>query len=91
MKNSLGSWELRIDPAVLKFINKLPQKDVRRIRAVVYSLPLNPYYGDLEKMEGYDNVWRRRVGSYRIFYRLVTKDKIISIFNLERRSSKTYS
>ena len=89
--SSLGNWELRIDPSVFRFVRRISQKDTRRIWEVVYSLPLNPYYGDVEKMEGYDNVWRRRVGSYRIFYRLVTKDKIISIFNLERRSSKTYS
>jgi mRNA-degrading endonuclease RelE of RelBE toxin-antitoxin system len=28
-----------------------------------------PFAGDVLKLEGEDNLWRRRVGSYRIFSR----------------------
>ena len=46
--------------------------------------------GDIQKMRGKDNVWRRRVGSYRIFYKIETSEKTILVFYLERRTSKTY-
>ncbi len=88
--NSQKNWELRIDPCVFKTAKKLPAKEVKKIWEAVYLLPLNPYFGDIEKMKGYDDAWRRRIGSYRIFYRILVKEKIILIFNLERRASKTY-
>jgi len=41
-------------------------------------------------MKGEENVWRRRVGAYRIFYELISKEKTINVFRVERRTSKTY-
>jgi len=41
-------------------------------------------------MEGRDDVWRRRTGSYRIFYEVDTVRKIIYVFDIKRRTSKTY-
>jgi mRNA-degrading endonuclease RelE of RelBE toxin-antitoxin system len=41
-------------------------------------------------MKGEENVWRRRAGAYRIFYELIPKTKIIYVFRVERRTSKTY-
>ncbi|PIQ07418.1 MAG: hypothetical protein COW72_00415 [Candidatus Nealsonbacteria bacterium CG18_big_fil_WC_8_21_14_2_50_37_10] len=43
-----------------------------------------------KKMRGEKNVWRRRVGAYRIFYELIQKEKVIHVFWVERRTSKTY-
>lgn len=89
--NSQKNWELKIDPNVLKTAKKLPAKEVKKIWEAIYLLPLNPYFGDIEKIKGYCNdVWRRRIGSNRIFYRLLVNERIILVFHLERRSSKTY-
>ena len=41
-------------------------------------------------MSGEDNVWRKRVGAYRIRYELIKEEKIIYVFQIERRTSKTY-
>jgi len=41
-------------------------------------------------MKGEENVWRRRIGAYRIFYKIRVSEKIILVFKLERRTSKTY-
>ena len=41
---------------------------------MVEKLPLNPYAGDIKKMEGEEYVWRRRVGAYRIFYEIMPRD-----------------
>jgi mRNA-degrading endonuclease RelE of RelBE toxin-antitoxin system len=63
-------WELRVDPSVLKQLRKLPQMYSERIFEIIRSFAINPYAGDIEKMKGEDSVWRRRVGSYRIFYEI---------------------
>lgn len=88
--NSFASWELRIDPGISKKLKWLPRHDVEAILAVIRFLPLNPYAGDIQKMKGQQDAWRKRVGAYRIFYKLVVTEKVILVFHVERRSSKTY-
>lgn len=88
--NSNKNWVLQIDPAVLKSLKKFPQKDSKRVITVVESLSTNPYGGDIQKMAGEENVWRRRIGSYRVFYELLSDENIIHVFRVERRTTQTY-
>mgnify|MGYP001606990876 CR=1 FL=1 len=84
------NWVLQIDPEVLKTLKKFPQKDSKRIVTVIESLPANPYSGDIQKMKGEENVWRRRIGSYRLFYEIFAEEKIIHVYHVERRTTQTY-
>lgn len=88
--NSEGNWRLHIEPAVLKTAQKFPRKDADRILDIIHNLPFNLYAGDVKKLGGEENTWRRRIGSYRIFYKLFPEKKIILVFHLERRTSATY-
>lgn len=88
--NSNKNWVLQIDPTVLKSLKKFPQKDSRRIITVIESLSTNPYEGDIQKMKGEEYVWRRRAGSYRVFYELLSEENTIHIFHVERRTTQTY-
>ena len=84
------NWDLKIDPSVFKSLQKIPQSDAKKILKVINLLTANPYFGDIQKMKGERNAWRRRVGSYRIFFKLIAEKKIILVFHLERRTSTTY-
>lgn len=88
--SSNENWRLRIREKVYKTLNKFPGKDRKRLVKVIEELPLNPYFGDIEKMEGEENAWRRRVGAYRIFYEIIPRERVIYVFRVERRTSKTY-
>lgn len=88
--SSLKDWSLEIDSSIFKTLKRIPQQYVERILFMIKSIPLNPYFGDIQKMKNEENVWRRRTGAYRIFYKIKMKEKIILVFKLERRGSKTY-
>jgi len=88
--NLLKSWDLQVDPGVFRILHKIPRSDAEAILNVIRLLPLDPHFGDIQKMKGEDNVWRRRIGSYRIFYRIKIYERIILVFCVERRTSKTY-
>ena len=88
--NLSANWELKIDDVVFKMLQKIPTKNREALLSAIKFLPMNPYYGDLQKMQGEENSWRRRVGSYRIFYKIKTEEKIILVFKLKRRTSSTY-
>ncbi len=88
--SSSVNWELKIDDVVFKTLKKIPTKNREALLSAIKLLETNPYYGDLQKMQGEENSWRRRVGSYRIFYKIQTEEKIILVFKLKRRTSNTY-
>ena len=88
--NLKENWVLQVDPAVFKILKKIPRKNAERILFIIQSLSLNPFAGDIQKMKGEKNVWRRRISAYRIFYEIVIQEKIIHVFHVERRTSKTY-
>ena len=84
------NWDLQIDPEVFRALKKIPRDYAETILAVIRLLPLDPYFGDIHKMKGVENAWRLHIGAYRIFYKIKTAEKIILVFRLERRTSKTY-
>ena len=88
--NSNKSWVLQVDESVEKFLSRIPRKNAVRIISVISNLPSNPFIGDIQKIKDEENVWRRRIGNYRIRYELIPKEKIIYVFLVERRTSTTY-
>ena len=85
-----ANWGLSIDPRVYKELSKIPKDYADKIIGVLESLVFDPYAGDIEKIKDEQYVWRRRVGRYRIFYELYPNRKLVSVFHIEIRGSKTY-
>ena len=88
--HSSGSWELQIDPSVFKALRRIPKRDTEALLAAIRLLPVDPYFGDIKKMRGEQDVWRRRIGAYRIFYKVKGAERIVLVFRAERRTSQTY-
>lgn len=89
--NSSINWELRIRDRIWRDIEKFPSKYKEKIVEIIEKeIAVNPYFGDIEKMKGEENSWRRRIGVYRVFYEIIPSEKVIYIFRIERRTSKTY-
>jgi mRNA-degrading endonuclease RelE of RelBE toxin-antitoxin system len=88
--SSNKNWVLQIDNTVYKFLDGIPRQDSKKILSVIQNLPYDPFRGDIQKMKGVGNIWRRRIGNYRIRYELISSEKIIYVFLAERRTSKTY-
>ena len=84
------NWDLEVRPKVYKKLKKFPTDDQKHILEVIEMLPIDPYFGDIEKMEGQENSWRRRMGSYRIFYEVLVSRRNVIVFRIDRRTSKTY-
>lgn len=84
------NWGLQIDDSVYRYTAKFPDGDRRRIFGVVESLRIDPYFGDIEKLGGEEDKWRRRVGNYRIFYKVFQHSRTVLVVKIERRGSHTY-
>ena len=88
--NLKQNWEVIIDTDIYKEIRRFPRNDRNRIIAVIEDPFFEPYIGDLEKIKGEDDTWRRRIDAYRIFYNVNQREKVVHVFWVERRTSKTY-
>ncbi len=75
------NWKLQIDPSLIKSLKRFPQKDGRRILSAIENLSRNPFIGDIQKMKGEDNVWRKRIGSYKIFYEVNSKKRVVYVYH----------
>ncbi len=84
------SWKIKIAKRVLKEIKHIPKKGAKRLLVILEELKENPYQGDIEKIKGEENVWRRRIGNYRILYEIIPKQKDIYVFQIRRRTTTTY-
>lgn len=51
-----------------KDLRKLPAKTTQKIIAVLRSFEKEPRPEGCKKLKGYSNLWRYRVGDYRIIY-----------------------
>jgi len=83
-------WEIKIAKRVYKEMKRFPKRDSQQIMEVLEYLPENPYAGDIEKLAGEINIWRRRVGAYRITYELYQQNQFIVVLDVKRRTTTTY-
>jgi mRNA-degrading endonuclease RelE of RelBE toxin-antitoxin system len=67
----------------------MPPRDRARIRAALDELETHLFSGDIKYLKG-DPRLRRRVGSWRIFFRVERTERAIYVSAIERRSSTTY-
>lgn len=84
------NWDLITDPHARKQLKRIPQKEAKQLANSIDELRLDPYTGDVEKVGGEKNTWRRRSGTYRIFYEIYQDRKTVYISNVTRKTSTTY-
>ena len=76
--------KIRYSKDSLKFLSKLDQKSIFRIREAINGLTNDPPIGDIKNMQGYhDGRKRLRVGSWRIIYRYESEETLEIIFVID--------
>ena len=84
------NWQVVAHNKTRKQLKRFSKKDIARIMAALDQFEINPFFGDIEKMEGEKNVWRKRVGSYRISFEIYMDKRIVFVFDIKRRTTTTY-
>jgi mRNA-degrading endonuclease RelE of RelBE toxin-antitoxin system len=82
------NWTLVVTNPARKDLEKLPDRDRKRILRALDALQADPFSGDIKRLE--TPAWRRRSGSYRIFYDLLLDEHCIVVTAIKRRTSTTY-
>lgn len=58
-------YQIVIDKPALKFLQKQSPDQRERLLKAIYKLP---ELGDIKPMSGHENLYRLRVGTYRVIY-----------------------
>jgi len=78
-------WTIIIDKYPQKVLRRIPKNLLRRIDAAIMSLATNPRPPGFKKLVGYENLYRIRVGDWRIIYAAEDDRLIIVILEVSPR------
>lgn len=75
-------YQIVIDKPALKFLQKQSQEQRERLLKAIYRLP---DVGDIKPMSGHENLYRLRVGGYRVLYTIENDVLTVRVLNIGNR------
>ncbi|MGA9057095.1 MAG: type II toxin-antitoxin system RelE/ParE family toxin [Terriglobia bacterium] len=88
--NISASWTVVLAGPARRALKRIAAHDRERIHAALAGIAVDPFRGDIKYLKGQKDTLRRRVGDWRIFFRLVQQRKHVLVSAIERRTSTTY-
>ena len=74
------SYNVLIEKNAIKEIKKYPAHDIQRVKEAIKKLPDFPDRMDVKKLAGTRNIYRVRIGNYRILIELeISTIKVIAV------------
>lgn len=83
MKDS--EWQIIMKRQPEKMLRRLPQNLGRRLDRAILSLIDNPQPANAKKLVGHDNLYRLRIGDWRVIYAIKDDQLIILIIRIAPR------
>ncbi len=81
----MARFDIEISRTAEKQLKKLPQADQRRVVNAIRDLADAPFPKGSRKLIGYEDVYRIRVGRYRILYSVLEQKLIIIVLKIGHR------
>jgi len=80
------SYRIIIEQRILKEIKAIPKPDALRISKAINNLANNPRPHGSLKLEGEDDLYRIRIGRYRVIYTIRDQALIVIIIKIGHRN-----
>jgi mRNA interferase RelE/StbE len=81
----MGSYSVILKPAVEKDLRSIPKKILIRVFERIEILESDPYPRQSLKLEGSEQMYRLRVGDYRIIYEIDQANRQITVHHVRHR------
>lgn len=86
MTSASEPYVVQYDPKALKELAKLDKSVARRIVRAVDALKADPRPSNSRPLVGYPDLWRLRVGDYRVVYTVKDAELLILALRIAHRS-----
>src|SRR5262245_56371649 len=83
-------WQVRVPRSALKDVLRAPRPERDRLYRTLEAMETDPFAGDIVRLEGTVNSFRRRVGDWRIFFDAYPDQQFIAVTAIVRRTTTTY-
>jgi len=80
----------RADREISTLSARAPKRDVERLLQAIDKLGNEPRHHGVKKMKGIDELYRVRVGDYRVIYKIYDSTQMALISRVLRRTETTY-
>lgn len=81
----MTSYRIEVSTTAARQIRKLPRADQIRVLRVIQTLGADPRPSGCRKLSGYDDVFRVRIGRYRVLYSIEGRRLIIIVLKVGDR------
>ena len=78
-------YSIEVTRTAEKQLKKLSRNDQRRVIEAVVALANDPYPNGVRKLTGYNDVFRIRVGRFRVIYSVSRKKLVVIILKVGHR------
>lgn len=75
-------YKIEFEKAALKFLQKQDKPTRTRLIKAISELPNGT---DIKRLQGYDNLYRMRVGNIRVLFSIKEELRIINVENIDNR------
>ena len=79
------AYQVIVKPSAEKVIRKLDRDTRRKVTRLLEALAEEPRPGGVVKLAGDDNLWRVRIGDYRVVYEIHDKRLVILVVKVGHR------
>jgi mRNA interferase RelE/StbE len=79
-------YEITFARSARKELQAIPRTTAKRILTKIELLASNPRLSGCKKLQGHTNLWRIRVGEYRVVYSIDDINHIIDVSVIRHRS-----
>jgi len=80
-----AKYRIELAPAARRQFKKLPKDIKKKIAKAIDKLETDPYPDGVKKLTNEDDLYRVRVGDYRIVYHISNKELLILIVRVRHR------
>jgi len=78
-------YEIQFRPAAVRQLRKLPKDTRRRLRTAIETLRSYPRPPGSVKLAGSNDLWRIRVGDFRVVYTITDEALVITVVRVANR------
>jgi len=80
-----GPYRIEIERSAERILRRLPRNILKRLRPAVNALATDPRPQGCKKLKGYENLYRVRVGDWRISYAIEDDRLIVTVIEIAPR------
>ena len=81
------NYKVVLSRQAVKEIKKLPRDTIKKVHSKISSLSFDPRPSGVVKLASFQNLWRIRVGNYRIIYSIEDDIRIVDIREVVNRKN----